>query len=66
MKHLRLARLLENFRVRAPQSRGFYRALGFRRARTFSVAEEAWEGASLELSELVRAVVTVDDESALD
>ena len=28
----------------------FYERLGFRRARTFSVAEEAWEGASLELS----------------
>ena len=41
----------------------FYERLGFRRARTFSVAEEAWEGASLELSELVRAVV-VDDSAA--
>ena len=41
----------------------FYTCLGFRRARTFSVAEEAWEGASLELSELVRAVV-VDDSAA--
>ena len=38
----------------------FYERLGFRRARTFSVAEEAWEGASLELSELVRAVVVED------
>ena len=28
----------------------FHERLGFRRARTFSVAEEAWEGASLELS----------------